>query len=63
MITVSRPVNGVTLNGDECLSDDKDKVRQFLLLAQAEHFLKEAGLGDEPECMNFNNEGERYGSK
>lgn len=44
MIRIKRAINGVTINGDEYLLDEKGKVMQFDYTADAKKFLREAGF-------------------
>lgn len=52
---VSRPINGITLNGDgEMLLDENDEVKYFASQEAAKQYLRENGVGDdEMEFLNF----------
>lgn len=52
MITVSKPINGVTLNGDEWLLDDNGEVMKFETKEDAVVFLKKHGVTDISD-LNF----------
>lgn len=57
MISVSRPINGITLNGDEFLLDENNEVILFPDKTTAVNWLHEKGVTDEEiEGFNFNNE-------
>lgn len=55
MVLVSRPINGITINGDgEFLMDDDGIPMEFDGEEAAKDFLKENGISDEEiEYMNF----------
>lgn len=44
--TISRPINGITLNGNEFLLDDDGEVIKFATRKLAEDLLHEAGYSD-----------------
>lgn len=48
MILVKKPVKGISLNGDEFLLDDKNKIKKFYTIKSAKMYLKSKGF------MNFN---------
>lgn len=56
MITVGRPVNGISLNGDEFLLDDDNNVLEFCDKWAAMTYLRENGveLTDEQMEDSFN---------
>ncbi len=57
MISVSRPINGITINGDEFLLDENNKVILFPDIVTALDWLRNNGVSDnEIEEFNFNNE-------
>ncbi len=57
MISVSKPINGITINGDEFLLDENNEVILFPDKATALDWLRDNGVGDdEIEEFNFNNE-------
>ncbi|MBA4124400.1 MAG: hypothetical protein H0X72_18305 [Acidobacteria bacterium] len=59
MISVSRPVNGISINGDEFLLDENNEVILFPDKMAALDWLHECGVTDEEvEGFNFNNEDE-----
>ena len=59
MISVSRPINGITLNGDEFLLDENDEVMLFADKTSAINWLHEQGVTDEEvEGFNFNSDDE-----
>ena len=56
VVTIGRPVNGISLNGDEFLLDNEDNVMEFENKASAYTFLRENGvdLTDEEMETSFN---------
>ena len=59
MISVSRPINGITLNGDEFLLDETGEVMFFADKTAAINWLHEQGVTDaEIEGFNFNSDDE-----
>jgi hypothetical protein len=57
MITISRPVNGITLNGDEYLLDDTGEAMLFESVEDAKEHLLSKGLeAEDIENFNFNEE-------
>ena len=54
MISVSRPINGISINGDEFLLDDDGAVRLFGDECEARQFLMSKGL--DPEAYNYRTE-------
>jgi len=57
MISISRPINGITLNGDEFLLDENNEVILFPDKATALDWLHKQGVeDDEIEGFNFNDE-------
>ena len=57
MIFVSRPINGISLNGDEVLLDDTNELLLFENETTAINWLRERGVTDEEiEGFNFNDE-------
>lgn len=44
MITVSRAINGIGINGNEYLLDEHGKVKQFKSRKEAERFLLDMGF-------------------
>jgi hypothetical protein len=40
-ITVSRPINGISINGDECLLDESGELLEFETMRDALRFLAE----------------------
>lgn len=57
MISVSRPINGISLNGDEYLLDDNNELLLFPDETAARNWLYERGVTDEEiEGFNFNEE-------
>lgn len=57
MISVSRPKNGITLNGDEYLLDDDGEVMLFESIEDAKEHLLSKGLeAEDIENFNFNEE-------
>ena len=53
--TISRPVNGISLNGDEHVLNDSGKVMQFDTEKKAKAFMVENGITDE-ETYTINEE-------
>ena len=59
MIFVSRPINGISINGDEVLLDDNNELLLFEDETAAIKWLRERGVSDEEiEGFNFNDEDE-----
>lgn len=59
MIFISRPINGISINGDEVLLDDNNELLFFEDETAAINWLHERGVTDkEIEGFNFNNEDE-----
>ena len=59
MVTVSRPINGISLNEHEFLLDEKGEVMKFDSLTAASDFLKGMGMtGEEIYYLTFNEEEE-----
>jgi hypothetical protein len=57
MISVSKPINGITLNGDEYLLTKTGEVMLFNGVIEAVEYLKEQGLEkDEINKFNFKKE-------
>lgn len=56
VVTVGRPINGISLNGDEFLLDDENNVLEFNSKGDAYEFLRENGvdLTDEDMEDSFN---------
>jgi hypothetical protein len=53
-VSVSRAVEGITLNGDEYLLDAENNLMIFGSITEAQNFLKENGCADEElEAFNF----------
>lgn len=48
-VIVGRPINGIALNGNEWLLDDKDRAMVFDNKEKAKEFLTEQGYGSELE--------------
>jgi len=44
IVTVGRPINGISLNGDEFLLDEDDNVLQFHSKDDAYQFLRDNGV-------------------
>jgi hypothetical protein len=54
MITISRPINGITLNGDEFLLDGDGNVVEFMSHIEAYMFLQGKGLTtEEIDALTF----------
>ena len=54
MVTVSRPINGISTNGNEDLLNEDGTVMEFTSLSAATEFLREAGMtGDEIYSLTF----------
>lgn len=54
MITISRPINGITLNGDEFLLDGDGNVAEFMSRIEAYMFLQDKGLTtEEVDAITF----------
>lgn len=59
MISVSKPINGISINGDEFLLDDNNELLLFEDETSALVWLHERGVTDkEIEGFNFNDEDE-----
>ncbi len=59
MISISRPINGISINGDEFLLDENNEVLLFEDETAAINWLNEHGVTDkEIEGFNFNDEDE-----
>ncbi|NJM51954.1 MAG: hypothetical protein HC846_00375 [Blastocatellia bacterium] len=59
MISISRPINGISLNGDEFLLDEDNELLLFEDETAALTWLRERGVTDkEIEGFNFNDEDE-----
>lgn len=59
MISISKPINGISLNGDEFLLDENDELLLFEDEKTALDYLHERGVTDEEiEGFNFNDEDE-----
>ncbi len=59
MIFVSRPINGISINGDEVLLDDNNELLLFEDKTAAINWLHERGVSNEEiEGFNFNEEDE-----
>jgi len=57
MITISRPINEVTLNGDEYVLNENGEVRKFGTEMDARTFMVAEGIPVEDlECFNYNEE-------
>lgn len=57
MISISRPINGISINGDEFLLDENNEVILFPDKIAAMNWLQERGVTNkEIEGFNFNNE-------
>ncbi len=56
IVTIGRPVNGISLNGDEFLLDDDGNVMEFDSVENAKEFLRANGvdLTDEEMEESFN---------
>lgn len=52
-ISISRPVNGISLNGDEFLLDNNNEVKTFDTEKEAQEFLLENGATHD-ELPSFN---------
>ena len=50
--TISRPINGITINGNEYLLDENDEVMKFPTEDSARTFLSENGIED-PDKMGI----------
>lgn len=62
MIFVSRPINGISINGDEVLLDDNNELLLFEDETAAINWLHERGVTDEEiEGFNFNDENDLEG--
>jgi len=53
MITVSRPINGISINGDEWLLNENDEAMEFSSIKEAMIYLK---LHNVRHCCNFHKE-------
>jgi|15BtaG_2_1085339.scaffolds.fasta_scaffold10275_5 hypothetical protein len=55
-VTVGRPINGITINGDELLLDDNNNIMEFTSKDEAYNFLRSNGidLTDEEMEESFN---------
>lgn len=47
MVAVGRPINGISINGNEWLLDDDDKLQVFPDKSAAVQFLKDHGVSDD----------------
>lgn len=52
MIAISKPINGISLNGNEYLLDSKNEVMKFEDTKRAKEFLRDNGINLTDEEMN-----------
>jgi len=62
MVAVGRPINGISINGNEWLLDDKSKLKVFADKSEAVQFLKDHGVSDdEMDYFTFDEDVDKSG--
>jgi hypothetical protein len=58
MVIIGRAINGISINGNEYLLDEKNNVKRFESVQKAEEFLKDMGFTSQEieECISIEEE-------